>query len=385
MIISTCCGAHALQSQPDIQQAWQEEWILAKDGSTITLPEGTFHFTRTLSMDGKKKVHIKGAGMGKTVLSFAGQIEGGEGIRVTNSESIRLEGFTVMDTKGDGIKTQHVYDVQFLFVEAKWSGKPDAENGSYGLYPVQCQRVLLYESKAYGASDAGLYVGQCEQVVVRKCYAEGNVAGIEIENTTYADVVENTVTGNTGGILVFDLPDLEKKKGGHVKVYKNKVIANNYKNFAPKGNIVAQVPPGTGIMILATSDVSIYENEISDHKTAGTAIMSYYVTEIPIKDASYDPYPARIYIHDNTYQRKKQLPALSNKFGKLFLLKFGRKVPHIVYDGIREETSYSPTTGRLLPEYEICIYNNADESFANLDAANKFKGLNKDLEPFRCQ
>ncbi|HLF65276.1 MAG TPA: hypothetical protein VI603_16035, partial [Saprospiraceae bacterium] len=119
-------------SQPEIQEEWQEQWILVEDGSTINLPEGTFHFTRTLSLEGKKKIHIKGAGMGKTVLSFAGQIEGGEGVRITNSENIRLEGFTVLDTKGDGIKAQHVYDIQFLFVEARWSGKPDKENGAYG-------------------------------------------------------------------------------------------------------------------------------------------------------------------------------------------------------------------------------------------------------------
>lgn len=370
--------------QPEIQQAWQEEWILAKDGETINLPEGTFHFTRTLSLDGKHKVHIKGAGMGKTILSFAGQIEGGEGVRITNSESIRLEGFTVVDTKGDGIKAQNVHDIQFLFVEAKWSGEPDEKNGAYGLYPVQCQRVLLYECKAYGASDAGLYVGQCEQVVVRKCYAEGNVAGIEIENTLYADVVENTVTGNTGGILVFDLPDLEVKKGGHVKVYKNKVIENNHENFAPEGNIVAQVPPGTGIMIMATSDVRINENEITNNRTGGVAIMSYYVTEIPIKDPVYDPYPARIYVFDNTFAREKRWPILKSKFGKLFLLKFGRNVPHIVYDGIQDETYFSPATGRLLPEYEICIYNNTEETFANLDAGNKFKKLSRDLDLFRC-
>jgi parallel beta-helix repeat protein len=380
-----CSFILQVSAQPDIQSAWQEQWILAEDGASINLPEGTFHFTRTLSLEGKKRIHIKGAGMGKTVLSFAHQIEGGEGIRITNCESIKLEGFSVLDTKGDGVKAQNVHDIQFLFVEARWSGKPDEENGAYGLYPVQCQRVLLYECKAYGASDAGLYVGQCEQVVVRKCHAEGNVAGIEIENTMHADVVENTVTGNTGGILVFDLPDLEKKKGGDVEVYKNKVFENNHRNFAPEGNIVGQVPPGTGIMILATSDVHVFDNEIRNNRTVGTAIMSYYITEIPIKDASYDPYPSRIYIHNNTYERKKRWPILKNKFGKLFLLKFGRKVPHIIYDGIKDEIAVSPTTGRLLPEHEICIYDNTNESFANLDAGNKFKNLSHDLSLFRCK
>ena len=38
------------------------------------------------------------------------------------------------------------------------------------------------------------------------------------------------------------------------------VIENNLKNFAPPGNIVATVPSGTGIMVLATSDVEIFNN-----------------------------------------------------------------------------------------------------------------------------
>jgi len=39
-----------------------------------------------------------------------------------------------------------------------------------------------------------------------------NVAGIEIENCTDADVYENISTNNTGGVLVFDLPDFAKEK-----------------------------------------------------------------------------------------------------------------------------------------------------------------------------
>ena len=30
------------------------------------------------------------------------------------------------------------------------------------LYPVQCQNVLIENCSAMGASDAGLYVGQCK-------------------------------------------------------------------------------------------------------------------------------------------------------------------------------------------------------------------------------
>ena len=49
-------------------------------------------------------------------------------------------------------------------------------------------------------------------------------------------------------------------------------------NFAPKGNSVSDIPPGTGVMILAAHDVEVFENEIFDNKTVGTSIVSYYIT-----------------------------------------------------------------------------------------------------------
>ncbi len=82
-------------------------------------------------------------------------------------------------------------------------------NGAYGLYPVLCKNVLIEDCVATDASDAGIYVGQSENIIVRRNRAENNVAGIEIENSVNADVYENMATNNTGGILVFSLPDLE--------------------------------------------------------------------------------------------------------------------------------------------------------------------------------
>ena len=46
---------------------------------------------------------------------------------------------------------------------------------------------------------------------MRNTEAYFNVAGIEIENSYYADVYDNVAENNTAGILVFDLPDLPNK------------------------------------------------------------------------------------------------------------------------------------------------------------------------------
>ncbi len=382
-IFLLCATIIQLAAQADLEKKLQTQFVLAEDGDTIVLPAGLISLSNTLWLDAKKNVTIRGAGQDKTILSFKNQQQGAEGMKITNAENIVLEQFTIEDSKGDLIKTQQVHGLIFRDLTARWTGKPKASNGSYALYPVQCRNVRMERCTAIGASDAGLYIGQSDSVWVTACVAKNNVAGIEIENTTHAWVWKNQAFDNTGGILVFDLPDLLKKQGGHVKVYDNLVARNNYKNFAPKGNIVGKVPDGTGVMILATSDVEVFNNKIWDNKTASTAIVSYFITENPIKDKAYNPYPSAIYVHDNIYSAGKRMPTWKNKLGFLFWTKFGRNVPHILYDGI-QNPAYLTAEGMVKPEYRICIRNNTEGSFANLKADKKFKGISRDLGPYNC-
>lgn len=376
-----CLLSIAAIAQPTAQKKIQTQLILAENGTVIDLDEGTFDLSSTLSLEDKQNLTIKGKGMDKTILRFKNQTDGAEGIRVSNAKNITLENLTVQDSKGDAIKTMNVNGITFRNVKAEWTGKPKKENGAYGLYPVQCDNVLIEGCVAIGASDAGIYVGQSRNIVVRHSKAYHNVAGIEIENSLYADVYENESTQNTGGILVFDLPDLVQKKGGYVRVFKNKIHHNNLPNFAPKGNIVAKVPDGTGMMILAANNVEIFENEIINNRTVGTAIISYYMTENPINDKSYYPYPTSIHIHDNTYARERVRPTAKGRMGQLYRLKlkFGKDVPDIQYDGIID------TTQANNPAARICIRNNKGAAFANLDAANDFKSISKDTSTHDCQ
>lgn len=369
-------GASICHAQPDIEKQLQTLFIMAENNSVIELPEGNFKLDQSLWLDDKKNVIIRGKGMDKTILSFAGQISGAEGIKITNCSGIRIEQLTVQDTKGDGIKTQEVDGISFVKVKAEWTKGADEKNGGYGLYPVQCKNVLIDSCVARGASDAGIYVGQSSHIIVRNSLAIENVAGIEIENSLHADVYNNEATNNTGGILVFDLPDLIQKKGGYVRVYGNNVHENNHMNFAPKGNIVGKVPLGTGVMIMATNHVEIFNNQIRNNKTVGTAVVSYYISENPIKDSVYYPYPNEVYIHDNVYERRHEKATGKGRMGKLyrFKLRFGKNVPHIVYDGIVDKSK----PGKL------CIQNNKEETFANIDAENNFKNISRDVSAHRC-
>lgn len=363
-------------AQPDVQKKFQALFINATDGSVIELPEGNFQLSISLWLDGKNNVIIKGQGMNKTYLNFAGQVSGAEGIKVTNGSNVTIQDLTVQDTKGDGIKTQLVNGISFNRVKAEWTRGANSKNGGYGLYPVQCTNVLIDACEARGASDAGIYVGQSSHIIVRNSKAYENVAGIEIENSLHADVYDNEATNNTGGLLVFDLPDLIQKKGGYVRVYNNHIHDNNHDNFAPRGNIVGKVPLGTGMMVMATNNVEIFNNRIINNITTGTAIVSYYISENPIKDSTYYPYPTQINIHDNNYERPNVRATMKGRMGKLyrFKLRFGKKVPHIVYDGIVDKNN-AP---------QICIRNNTNMTFANMDAANKFRNITRDARPYDC-
>jgi parallel beta-helix repeat protein len=379
LISMVVCVAIDLHAQADIEKKIQTNLILAEDGDIVNLDGGFFTFTKSLSLDGKKNIVIKGKGIDKTILTFKDQTSGAEGIRVSNCENIVLEDMTVQDSKGDLIKTMHVKGITFRRIKAEWTGKPDEKNGGYALYPVQCENVMIDSCIAIGASDAGIYVGQSKHIEVRNCIAFNNVAGIEIENSLYAHVHHNTAFNNTGGILVFDLPDLVQKKGGFVKVHDNIIRENNFSNFAPKGNIVAKVPRGTGVLVLATSHVELFNNSIINNKTMGVGVISYFMTENKIKDKAYDPYPSGINIHDNAFERKKGRAPLEGRIGQLyrFRLKFGRNLPQIVFDGI--------TDPKAKERQVLCIRNNRNQSFANLDAAGDFKNITHSLKGYECE
>lgn len=368
----------------DIEKQLQTQMIMAEPGEVIEIPAGHYKFKGSIWLDEGENITIKGAGREQTILSFAGQTEGAEGIKVTSSANITIQDLTVQDTKGDAIKVQKTDGITFQNVGTIWTGKPKEGNGAYGFYPVQCSNVLIEECLAIGASDAGIYVGQSKGILVKKCTARYNVAGIEIENSIDAEVTECLAENNTGGILVFDMPNLMVKNGGNVKVHHNVVRNNNYKNFAPEGNIVGKVPPGTGFMVMGTSQVEIYENTVEHNKTFPCAIISWYMTQVKLKDTLYNPYPTAIYIHDNTFEKKKRFPTLKNDFGKLMFIKFGRKGPDIVYDGIINPDA-KDGNGGIREEHRICIRNNSGATFANIDAENDFENISRDLAPHDCE
>jgi parallel beta-helix repeat protein len=314
------------------QTRLQEALILAAPGDTVQLGAGRFVLTDGLSLD-VKGVTLRGAGMEASVLDFTGQKGAGEGLLVTSDE-VTLRDFAVENTKGDGIKSKGADNIVYYRVRVTWTGGPKETNGAYGIYPVESTGVLVDGCKVSGASDAGIYVGQSKAITVRFSVAENNVAGIEIENSRNALVTGNYVTRNTGGILVFDLPNLPVMGGGEVDIERNLVVDNDTPNFAPKGNIVAGVRRGTGVMVMANEQVTISENLLQGNPTAHVMIVSY-----PNKfdDARYNPTPRQVSIVGNRFGKGGYDPQLPG--ADLLLAAFGGALPPIVWDGLGSSPS----------------------------------------------
>lgn len=250
------------------------------DDTTIVLGAGTYLLDQQLTLPSKKGVSLIGQGMDETTLDFGPMKAAGtqgNGVFASGSDSILVQDFTVIDAVKDGIRIESSDGVTFRRIRTTWTNEGDSSNGAYGIYPVKVRNVLVEDSVAENASDAGLYVGQCMYAVVRNNVVRGNVAGLEIENTQYADVYGNLAEDNTGGIVVFDLPG-NPIVGRDVRLRDNVIRNNNRKNFAPQG-VVKEIPAGTGTFAMASRRVEITGNTYENNNTVDIAVINGLVVD----------------------------------------------------------------------------------------------------------
>ena len=363
-LVGGCSGGPKTDAQgfvidPDFEKNLQAKLLDAKPGAVIEIPAGKYALSRSLSLTANG-VTVKGAGMDKTILSFAKQTSGAEGMLVTGDD-FTIQDLAFEDSKGDALKVNGVKNTVIRRVRAEWTGGSKTSNGAYGLYPVQVTNVLIEGSVVKGASDAGIYVGQSSNIIVRDNRAEGNVAGIEIENSSHADVYGNTATNNAGGILVFNMPNLPVP-GSKTRVYKNNVFANNHLNFGAKGSAVSSVPPGSGVIVNSNDEVEIFDNDLKDNKTANVIISSYYSTGFDTTRgiaAAYDPFPENIYVTGNRFSGGGDDPG--SRYAPLKALTGGR-LPEVLWDGFVNPKIKAPG---------ICVQNGAAK-LLNVDGPGKF-------------
>lgn len=351
--------------------------IEASDGDTVCFTEGTFQFEGELSLT-VPNVTLRGAGIDKTVWDFAGQATGANGLKI-QAGGVTVEGLTAKNTPGDGIRADGVEGITFRDMAVRWDAEASTDNGAYGLYPVSSSDVRIERCIVNGARDAGIYVGQSQRILVADSEAYGNVAGIEIENSTDAEVVNNHVHDNVGGLLVFNLPDLPVQDGSRAKLHKNIVENNNLESFAEQGTVVAAVPPGVGIIILASDDNEIHDNTIRNNRSVGFVLLNYTTALFePTEDPDFDAFPEGNYVHDNVFEGNG-----TNADDLVAALTEVRPIPAIMDDGcVAEDTTPTEATRN-------CFWENVDDAGA---AATYFDfnlcgdgEQSSDIAPVTCQ
>jgi parallel beta-helix repeat protein len=354
-----------------------------KPGSSIILPAGKFMFDGPLTMN-TDAVTISGQGNGSdpskdTILSFAGA-SSKNGFQAFNVKGITLTNFAVEDAVGNGVFVSASSNVTMDGLRAEWTNDPiNTSQMAYGLYPVNCKGVIVKNSKIVGTRDAGVYVGQSENIRVQKNEAYLNVAGVEIENSDNAIVENNDIHDNTGGILVFSLPGTSYviKKGANAKVQNNHIYRNNTPVAANATGYVTAVPPGTAVMVLAADNTEILNNLIEDHKTTSILAISFQATGIAFNDPLYEPYVHSVYAHDNTISKSgyapggafadpNQLkPVVDGLFAQLKSFAQPQQLAYGIWDGIVDAdpskgsgTANDGSGGVLKPAFAVCVKGN---------------------------
>jgi parallel beta-helix repeat protein len=381
-----------LSPSADDQSALQGALIDAASGDTVCLAAGRYLLTGQLSL-ATENVTVRGEP--NTILDFSGQTSGANGMAIS-ADHVTLESVRFENTQGDGVRASDVSYVTFRDVRVEWTEGPDPQNGGYGLYPVLSSHVLIENCYVSGASDAGIYVGQSDTIVMRNNEVTGNVAGLEIETSTDAEVYGNHAHGNTAGILVFNLPGLMVKDGKRANVHDNIIEDNNLANFAAAGNIVADVPAGTGLFILASDENEVHDNQIRDNQSSGASVLSWYVAQRDADgemDPDFDWFPERNYVHGNVLDNNGQSPeGLAETLASLVGVDM---FPDLLWDGIidtdklddaGDAESADGGTAPVPPEaLRNCFKDNGDASFLNMDLERYGERASTDITPYECE
>jgi parallel beta-helix repeat protein len=378
----------------DDTAAIQTAFVSAQDGEVVLLAAGTFHLTDAIEVSGLANFTLRGEGMEETILDFTDQMTGGDGITMMNMTDVTVEDLAIIDAPGDGLTISSSDGIVVRGVSVGWSEVGRVENGKYGIYPVNSSNVLIEDSETFGASDAGFYVGQVTNCIVRNNYAYGNVAAYEIENSVNCEVTDNLAENNVGGFLVMELPTAPARGRGTL-VANNVARTNNLYNFAEEGAAVELIPRGTGVFIIAGNEVEVRDNEITGNEGMGIGVVSWGAAmalgEGGALPDDYDPWAEDIYIHDNTLSNNGGVPGGEgdDDDDPLWLLRaalgglgvdISMGLEPLLWDGLLEEGNTADT---------LCIQNNGSATFRNLDIIDLASGnpdtmSTTDLTPHDC-
>lgn len=351
LLIATPAFAKTYKVKPGPQAQAEFAGALAalKAGDRIALEKGRYELGAGLS-GAVNEFSLRGAGADKTILSFTGQTATGPCLSFSGAK-IELRAFAVENCKGDAIRTSKASLVSFRDLVASASAS--------GIAAEETQNALFDNVVARGAINAGLRLSQSQNVVVQNSTFAQNTIGAAIENSTGVDFTRNIVTKNAVGVAIYDLPG--KAPGQNTRIVKNQISGNDGANNAPADIFAAGAPAGTGVLITATREAAVLDNDIGENGSVNVLLSAF---RGPANDAKFSALPRSIMVSANRFGRAGFAPGGDLKP----LAARGVKLPDILWDGA--DTYFAGNAPRQEPVL-LAISNNkgltaAGPSFLNL-------------------
>jgi parallel beta-helix repeat protein len=261
---------------------------LTPGGGKLLITSGTYPDPATIAVSDLQLVGCGGATNDRPNLEPATP-DVSRGIQAAGQTDLTFQSLEVRNWDDDGIFVQQ--GTRLVFRDLIGDG---AFNSTYAVFPVTSNGVLVEGCTVTAVADAGIYVGQSENIVVRHNRVVTSVAGIEIENSGTATVQNNYATDNTGGLLVF------KAEGLPVQLSDDHVVSHNVLEDNNRVNIgsgtVGAVPDGTGVLIISNDDSVFEYNLVTGNNTFGIAVIDQGAAS---QDLSPDPKSERNLVRRN--------------------------------------------------------------------------------------
>ena len=293
----------------------------------VQLPAGHFLIDRNLVSE-FDNIKIKGEGVDKTILDFKGQVTGTEGIDL-RGRNVSLSDLTILNTLGDGIRATAAEEVSIRNVKVGWETAPDNLKGTYGIYPISSKGVVIEDTETFGASEAGIYVGQSTDAKIIDNWSYQNTVGIEVENSVDTTISGNRTEKNSIGVMVTDIPGLPVYGRG-VKIYNNEIADNNKANELENPSHLSHKQSGVGVLVVAGKDVTISNNRFREHNVSNIVALNYLSTGFNRSRMLYDPNVRGVVIGKNSHKPK---PETEQKVTSLYGWKVQGAQFDVLWDG----------------------------------------------------
>jgi nitrous oxidase accessory protein NosD len=164
-------------------------------------------------------------------------------------------------------------------------------NGTYSIFPGRSSHGRITANVASDTrSDACIYVGQSERVLMAHNRASGCVIGLQVENSRRVVIRDNEAFDNTTGIIADVVDGRQVTTTSDNRITDNFVHDNNLPNAAPPDADTGMLTPGIGIIVDGADRTLVDHNRIEGHHLSAMTLVNFCVGRTcPPPDI--EPYP----------------------------------------------------------------------------------------------